>query len=152
MIYVVSVAFDSKIAQGIVYLTFRGYVMAEDIRDMVDLLTKIETEARVSPDRIVDLSAIEGISLNFSAIIDYSVMRRKAPLRNKVKAAIVAPHPLQYGFARMFQTLNANPDIDMEIFTDQNSGLAWISAGKSSDSHETDPGREGFNFGQKRAV
>ncbi len=140
-------ALDSKIAEGIVYLTFRGYVTAEDIRDMVDLLAKIETEARVSPDRIADLSAIEGMSLNFSAIVDYSVMRRKAPLKNKVKAAIVAPHPLQYGFARMFQTLNDNPDINMEIFTDKNSGLAWISAGKGSDGHNAYPGREVFNFG-----
>ncbi|HKW30954.1 MAG TPA: hypothetical protein VJT54_16640 [Verrucomicrobiae bacterium] len=140
-------ALDSKIAEGIVCLTFRGYVTAEDIRDMVDLLAKIETEARVSPDRIADLSAIEGMSLNFSAIIDYSVVRRKAPLKNKVKAAIVAPHPLQYGFARMFQTLNENPDINMEIFTDKNSGLAWISAGKSSDSHKAYPGMGGFNFG-----
>ncbi|HLZ53251.1 MAG TPA: hypothetical protein VKS19_02115 [Verrucomicrobiae bacterium] len=140
-------ALNSKIAEGIVYLTFRGYVTAEDIRDMVDLLAKIETEARVSPDRVADLTAIEGMSLNFSAIIDYSVMRRKAPLKNKVKAAIVAPHPLQYGFARMFQTLNDNPDINMEIFTDKNSGLAWISAGKSGDSHKACPGRERFNFG-----
>lgn len=140
-------AFDSKIAEGIVYLTFRGYVTAEDIRDMVDLLAKIETEARVSPDRMADLTAIEGMSLNFSAIIDYSVMRRKAPLKNKVKAAIVAPHPLQYGFARMFQTLNDNPDINMEIFTNKNSGLAWISADKGSDGHKAYPGREVFNFG-----
>jgi hypothetical protein len=139
------VAFDSKIAQGIVYLTFRGYVTAEDIRDMVDLLTKIETEAKVSPDRIADLSAIEGISLSFTAITDYSANRRKAPLRNKVKAAIVAPHPLQYEFARMFQTLNDNPDINMEIFTDKDSGLAWISASKGSDDVKAFRGREGFN-------
>ncbi len=138
-------AFDSKIAQGIVYLTFRGYVTAEDIRDMVDLLTKIETEAKVSPDRMADLSSIEGISLNFSAIIDYSANRRKAPLRNKVKAAIVAPHPLQYAFARMFQTLNANPEINMEIFADKDSGLAWISASKGSDDVKPFRGREGFN-------
>jgi hypothetical protein len=141
------VAFDSKIAQGIVHLTFRAHVTAEDIRDMVDLLAKIETEARVSPDRIADLSAIEGISLNFSAIIDYAVMRRKAPLKNKVKAAIVAPHPLQYGLARMFQTLNDNPDIDIEIFTDRNCGLAWISASQGSQRHRASLGREGFNFG-----
>jgi hypothetical protein len=134
MDYAGTVAFDSKMAQGIVCLTFRGYVMAEDIRDMVDLLTKIETEARVSPDRIVDLSAIAGISLNFSAITNYAAARRTAPLKNKVKAAIVAPHPLQYGFARMFQTLNDNPDINMEIFTDKDSGLTWISAGKGADN------------------
>jgi len=134
MDYAGTVAFDSKMAQGIVCLTFRGYVMAEDIRDMVDLLTKIETEARVSPDRIVDLSAIAGISLNFSAITNYAAARRTAPLKNEVKAAIVAPHPLQYGFARMFQTLNDNPDINMEIFTDKDSGLTWISAGKGADN------------------
>lgn len=124
------VAFDSQIAQGIVYLTFRGHVTAEDIRDMTDLLTKIETKAKVSPDRIADLSAIEGVSLNFSAIVNYAAARRTAPLKNRVKAAIVAPNPLQYGFARMFQTLNVNPDISMEIFTDKDSSLAWISAGK----------------------
>ncbi len=134
MDYAATVAFDSTIAQGIVCLTFRGHVTAEDIREMVNLLTKIETEARVSPDRMADLSLIEGISLNFSAITNYAAARRTAPLKNKVKAAIVAPHPLQYGFARMFQTLNVNPDISMEIFTDKDSGLTWISAGKGADN------------------
>ena len=133
MDYAAMVAFDSKIAQGIVCLTFRGHVTAEDIREMVNVLTKIETEARVSPDRMADLSLIEGISLNFSAITNYAAARRNAPLKNKVKAAIVAPHPLQYGFARMFQTLNVNPDISMEIFIDQASGLAWIAAGNGCD-------------------
>jgi hypothetical protein len=65
LIYAALVACDSTIAEGIVYLTFRGHVTAEDIRDMVDSLANIETEAKVSPDRIADLSAIEGISLNF---------------------------------------------------------------------------------------
>lgn len=125
-------AFNPKISQDIVYLTFRGHVTAEDIRDMTDLITKIEAEAKVSPDRVADLTLIEGISLNFAAIMNYAAARRIAPLKNKVKAAIVAPHPLQYGFARMFQTLNVNPDISMEIFTDQDSGLAWISASKHS--------------------
>jgi hypothetical protein len=130
------VAFDAKITSGMVFLTFRGQVTAEDIRDMTDLLKRIEIEARVSPDRMADLSLIEGISLNFSVITNYATARRTASLRNKVKAAIVAPHPLQYGFARMFQTLNDNPDIIMEIFTDKDSGLAWISAGKKGDHDE----------------
>jgi hypothetical protein len=133
LIYAAPVAFDSKIAQRIVYLTFRGCVTAEDLRDMADLFAKIETEARVSPDRMVDLSAIEGLNLNFSAIMNYAAARRNAPLQNTVKAAIVAPQTLQYGFARMFQTLNVNPDISMEIFIDQASGLAWIAAGNGCD-------------------
>lgn len=93
-----------------------------------------QLKSKVSPDRVADLSTVEGVSLNFSAITNYAAARRTAPLKNKVKAAIVAPHPLQYGFARMFQTLNDNPDINMEIFTDTDSGLAWISAGKSGDN------------------
>ncbi len=82
---------------------------------------------------MVDLSAIEGLNLNFSAIMNYAAARRNAPLQNTVKAAIVAPQTLQYGFARMFQTLNVNPDISMEIFIDQASGLAWIAAGNGCD-------------------
>ena len=101
---------------------------------MADLFAKIETEARVSPDRMVDLSAIEGLNLNFSAIMNYAAARRNAPLQNTVKAAIVAPQTLQYGFARMFQTLNVNPDISMEIFADKDSGLTWIFAGKGADN------------------
>jgi hypothetical protein len=134
------VAFDSQIAQGIVFLTFRGLVTAEDIRDTVSLLTRIEIGAKVSPDRVADLSLIEGVSLNFSAIMNYATVRRTTPLKNKVKAVIVAPQPLQYEFARMFQTLNGNPDIDMEIFTDKESGLAWISAGKGGANAATCPG------------
>ncbi len=123
-------ALDFKMVQGIVYLTFRGHVTGEDIRDMTDLIRETEIETKVSPNRIADLTAVEGVSLRFTAIMNYAIVRRSAPLKNSVRAAIVAPHPLQYGIARMFQSLNDNPDIHMEIFTDRGSGLAWISGGK----------------------
>jgi hypothetical protein len=40
----------------------------------------------------------------------------------------VALTQVQYGFARMFQTLNDNPRIEIEIFGDCESAQRWLNA------------------------
>ncbi|HEX2854014.1 MAG TPA: hypothetical protein VHO24_12310 [Opitutaceae bacterium] len=82
----------------------------------------------VSPDRITDMSRVSGITLDFTAMEAFAAKRRNAPLKNRVKSAIVAPQPLQFGFARMYQTLNENRDIVIELFRDEASALQWLEA------------------------
>jgi hypothetical protein len=43
-----------------------------------------------------------------------------------VKSAIVAPMPVQVGFARMFQILNDHPQIEVQLFATLAEAEAWL--------------------------
>jgi hypothetical protein len=66
------------------------------------------------------------LDLDFPKMEAVASRRRKAPLKNKVKSAIVAPRLDQFGFARMFATLNDNPNIEIQIFNDRDRALEWL--------------------------
>ena len=124
--------FDLKTENGILYFAFRGEFNLADLRNGAEAASQIEAEAAISPDRIIDISAVESMNLNFADMQALVKLRRAAPLKNNVKSAIVALTPVQYGFARMFQTILENPKITVEIFMDQDSARAWIIMNKNS--------------------
>ncbi len=125
-------AFDLKVENGVVRVTFEGYLDSKDLERLDEIVSGMEAEYDVSPDRISDLSSIEGVHLDCAAMEFFADRRRHAPLKNRVKSAIVVPRPLQYGIARMFQTLNDNPNINSQIFTDRERALNWLATGKGS--------------------
>jgi hypothetical protein len=45
-----------------------------------------------------------------------------------IRSAFVAPRPIQFGFARMFQTLNDNPKIELHIVNTMDEALLWIAS------------------------
>lgn len=126
-------AFDVKIVDGIICLTFNGSLNSDDLWRVTDLYGKIESQAEVTPDRMADISLVDKVELDFGAVEAVAAIRQVAPLKNKVKSAIIAPKPVLYGFARMFQTLNDNPKITLELFRDKESCWAWLTADKIVD-------------------
>lgn len=121
-------ALDIKFQDGILCLTMRGCVTSEELLNAAAQTAKIESEIEVSPQRIVDLSLVEDMNLNFADMHQVAETRKAAPLKNAVKSAIVAPQPVQYGFARMFQTLNKNPQITVQIFTARQDAIDWLKS------------------------
>ncbi len=126
-------AFDLKIENGIVDVKFHGTFTSIDLERLADEAEKIEAEFEVTPDRIVDLSPTEAMDLEYKVMEDFAGRRRRAPLKNRVKSAIVAARPMQYGFALMFQSINDNPKIKLQIFTDREKALRWLNLLKGSD-------------------
>ena len=120
-------AFDQTITNGIVCLTFHGILDAEDLRRGAELFARMEADLEPSPNRMADLSSVDRMDVDFGAVEALAAVRRIAPLKNKVKSAIIAPKPVLYGFARMFQTLNDNPAITLKIFRDRDMGWAWLN-------------------------
>jgi hypothetical protein len=125
--------FDLTVVDGIICLTFNGALSSDDLWRVSDLYAKIEAESKVSPDRMADISLVDKVELDFGAVEAVAAVRRGTMLKNKVKSAILAPKPVLYGFARMFQTLNDNPQITMELFRDKESCWAWLMAGRDAD-------------------
>lgn len=53
----------------------------------------------------------------------------QTPLKNRVKSAIVAQRPVDYGMARMFEMLIQNPQIEVRVFRDGESARQWLAVG-----------------------
>jgi hypothetical protein len=121
-------AFELKIENNVIDITFQGRITFQDFEDIANESEKVEAQYSVSPDRILDFSLSDGLDLPSSALEVYADRRRKAPLKNHIKSAVVAPSPLFYGLSRMFQALNDNPQITVQIFTDKNRALEWLSS------------------------
>lgn len=122
-------AFDLKITNGVICVTLNGVLNSEDLRGAAESFHKLEAQAAVCPNRIIDLSSVDEVNLDFGAVEKLAALRNTTPLKNEVKSAIVATKPVQYGFARMFQTLNTNPKICLKLFTDRDAGWAWVNGG-----------------------
>jgi hypothetical protein len=121
-------ASEFRISDGIVFVTFSGILSSDSLRDAFQRMAEIEAESDPVPNRLVDISATEGVNLNFNSMMGLADMRMKAPLKNATKTAVVTGNLVQHGFARMFHTLNKNPNITIQIFSSESEGLAWLRA------------------------
>jgi hypothetical protein len=121
-------AYEVTIRDNILFITYTGTLDAPDLHRLADELASLEHELSISPHRFIDLSPCERIDLDFAEMASFTSNRRKAPLKNPFKSALVAPKPIHYGFARMFSMLSDHPDIDMQIFPNVEAAWAWLTA------------------------
>jgi hypothetical protein len=91
-------------------------------------LAQVEAMLSRHKNRITDLSPLDAIEVSFADVEMVAKMRRELKLAAPIRSAFIAPRPIQFGFARMFQTLNDNPQILIEIFDDEPTALAWLRA------------------------
>lgn len=111
---------------GYIHLAIQGHLALPDLMEIGRIAYGIERTAEVTPHRLTDLSRVTDLSLNFMAMEQFAATRRTVTLRNNVRSAIVAPTPLLFGFARMFQTLNTNPQIEVVVFNRCDEAIPWI--------------------------
>jgi len=103
-----------------------GVIALPDLLIHGKKIDALESKLPVAPHRLADLSAGAVGDLDVVEMNTYAATRRAAKLKNPVKSAIIAADAVQFDFARMFQTLNTNPDIRIEIFQNEETALAWL--------------------------
>jgi len=103
-----------------------GVITVPDLLALADKVAEFEAQLPVTPHRIADLSEGTVNDYNCVELNAFAAKRRTARLKNQVKSAIVAGDAVQYGFARMYQTLNDHPDIRIEVFQSEAPALAWL--------------------------
>jgi hypothetical protein len=111
---------------GLLELIFHGDITADDFQAPVEFFQELEARLEVTPDRVADLSAANLMPLSADFVKNFAASRTNVPLKNKVKSAIIAPKPDQFGLARMFQAFNENPAIEIKLFQDAPSAYAWL--------------------------
>lgn len=120
-------AYEITNKAGYVLVRLLGQLNMTDLTEVTKPLDEADKMMETSPHRLIDVSEVDGIQLNFTAIHQLTENRRAVKLKNNVKSALVARTPVQFGFARMFQTLNSQSQIEVRIFSDADSALRWIT-------------------------
>lgn len=78
------------------------------------------------PDVLHLFTASTVIRLDFDTMHAHGRGLGRIPLTNKSRTACVCEQAHSFGMARMMQSLNANPNIEMEVFDTLDSALAWM--------------------------
>ena len=108
-------------------LVLSGIVDVKEVNNILEELEPLEKEGKLKHfDRIADLRLVKNFDLNFSDVYAFSQRRKKIVFPVPFKSAIVVNSNLTMGFARMFQTLNDHPDIDMQIFKTMEDAEGFI--------------------------
>ena len=114
-------------SQNVWRLTFSGTLTGDDLQKLSEEVEKSEQTSPSAFNRLVDMRQLKGISIGFSEMSDLASRRRRQKFSNNIKSALVTNHPIQYGFARMYQTLLSHPQITVKVFQDETEALNWLS-------------------------
>lgn len=105
---------------------FTGELTTADLILMAQEIAAFEQEQTIVPPRLSDLRQLSKMNINFSDIMNLAQDRKSLRFPNSFKSAIVVSNTIQMGYARMFQSLNDHPQIDIRIFQEETSARSWL--------------------------
>lgn len=109
-----------------VRVRFSGEVTGGDLRAVAAELETHEQQLGRIPDRLVDLSGMVKAALTFQVALEAARFRREQIFPNSFRSALFAPTDTSVGFAKIFQTLNVNSQIEVRIFADLSEAERWL--------------------------
>lgn len=109
-----------------ILLVAYGKVTPQDLKRLADEIDAMEDAAPQSLDRMADLTQITEFDIGFTEMRALAVRRRIRTFERNVKSAILANTELQVGMARMFQSMNDNPQIEIRIFDSMAKAREWL--------------------------
>ena len=120
-------AYHIDTQQKIWRITFSGTMTNRDLHELLNDARELEKDKQIVPNRIADLRQLETIEVGFSEMSSMAAARRNHPLPNTIKTAILTKGPVQFGIARMFQMLLEHPKIQVQVFSEEQDALMWLS-------------------------
>jgi hypothetical protein len=116
-----------KVENEVIRVALTGRITAQDLVNLAAESKNYEHNVAVIPHRITDMRGIEELKIHYPDISTLAATRGKLRFPNSFKSAIIAHDIHHLGYARMFQTLNDNPQIVVKIFPDEISASEWIA-------------------------
>lgn len=120
--------FEIRSHGPVIEARFYGVMTNADLVEFARAAWPIESAGAFVPHRITDLRPVTRLEINFEGVAELARDRLSRSFTNPFKSAIIAPDPVRFGFARMFQTLNDHPQITIAIFPDEETAREWIEA------------------------
>jgi hypothetical protein len=115
------------VEKNVIRIALMGRVTAQDLVNLAAESKHYEQNVDVIPHRITDMTGIEELAIHYPDISVLAATRGQLHFPNSFKSAIIARDMHHLGYARMFQTLNENPQIVIQIFPDEASASEWIA-------------------------
>jgi hypothetical protein len=112
---------------GLLRIVLFGALTAQELQSLAAEIEEIERGLPMAPHRLSDLSQISNPDVGFADVFAFAERRKAQSLPNRVKSALVAPRPVNLGYARMFQMLNDNPQIEIRIFGTLAEAEVWLA-------------------------
>jgi hypothetical protein len=107
---------------------YTGTLNNKDIQGVLkDSLTQDGNKLKLI-NRIEDMRELHGIKIGFDELMDFTENLRTIQLPHGVKTAILTGNSLQYGIARMFQTILEHPQMEIKVFSHEEEACKWVSA------------------------
>jgi hypothetical protein len=129
---VITMPFQIVSQPGFLRVVITGRLTRDEVMAVGLAVREIEVASERVPHRITDVSGVEMNDLTGEDIHNFARRRREVRYPNPFRNAIFAPQPVQFGYARMFQTLVDHPDIDTQVFNDEAAAIAWLTGDAGS--------------------
>jgi hypothetical protein len=113
-------------------LVFTGDITPMDLVALDADMTALARNRPVALHTLAAFSQVVNHAITYADMLTYADQRRTQRLANPIKSAIVASRPVQVGFARMYQTLNTNPQVEIQIFATLAEAEAWLGANEAA--------------------
>ena len=104
-----------------------GLVTETDLDRIASDVEVLEDSLPTPMDWITDITAVERFDVGFPAVNILASRRLAQRFSRTIKSAIIVQEPVQFGLARMFQTLSENSQIEVEIFHSMAEARDWIA-------------------------
>ena len=121
-------AYKITVENNVLRLMLSDRLTGRDFEDMVVEARNYEQDVEVVPHRITDMTRITEMAIHYPDISAFAEKRRQLRFLNRFKSAIIATNEQHVGYARMFQTLNDNPQIAIRIFPYEASASRWVAS------------------------
>jgi hypothetical protein len=113
----------------LIHATFSNVLTPADLIEVMRFILDVERRLARAPNRLADLGPSTTLAIAFGDIANLALLRDTTPPANSIRTAVVFHSAVQQGYARMFQTVNDNPLVTVQLFTDTGAARAWLLEG-----------------------
>jgi hypothetical protein len=108
-------------------LTLSGTMANRDLLDLEGLIMGIDESSSVAPNWLVDLRSLSNMEIDYRSVSGFAHVLGRCSLMNTERVALLGGTQIQYGFARMFQIISENWQVEVGLFENEKDALDWLS-------------------------
>ena len=115
-----------------VHVSWHGELVSQDLTQLSHELPKLGLQLGKAPNVLHTFDEVRGMGLAARALEAHGRHLAQIKLPNPSRSASVCHNPLAFGMARMMQLYNQNPDLQIEVFSDEVEAVDWLRGGPKS--------------------
>ncbi len=119
--------FTYEIEDRLVVFRWSGVMTRADLQALMTVMPELAARAGFGVPVLHHFDDVTSCEFPPLAALDHSAQRRNVVIPGPVKSATIAKRSEVRAMARVFQALNRNPTLQMEIFDSEEAAREWLS-------------------------